>query len=555
MSSPARSLRLGEDFALPLEAVTETFAILGKRGSGKTSTAVVMVEEMISAGLPVVVVDPVGVWWGLRSSADGSGDGLPVVIFGGDHADLPLQETTGTLLADVIIEQRFPAVIDLSALSKSAGRRFMADFAERLYHRNRRALHLVLDEADLHAPQRTAAEGARLLGAIEDLVRRGRARGLGCTLITQRPAVLNKDILGQAEVLITLRMTGPRDVAAIDEWVRLHAQDDDAQEVKGSLPSLPVGTAWVWSPGWLALLQRVAVRARQTFDSSATPKPGQQRVVPERMTPIDLAQLGEQITAWSEQAEQEDAAQLRAQIAILRRQLQDRPVPEPVTVPVLTDDDRALLGRCHEQLTEMAADLATVLARARQAPPRSGGQPHPTPAEDHPPAPVRPDTNGRPELPKAQRALLFVLVQQGRALTAQQLAVLSGYSIRSSSFANALGGLRSAGLALGGRTAIRVTDAGRHAAGEVPPLPQGPALIEYWVSRLGRAERTLLVTLVGCWPQALNADQLSTASGYSRTSSSFTNALGRLRGLGLARGGREAITASDELGSATTHTH
>ncbi len=52
----------------------------------------------------------------------------------------------------------------------------MTDFAERLYHRNRDPLHLVLDEADTFAPQRTDPGGQRLLGAIEDLVRRGRAR-------------------------------------------------------------------------------------------------------------------------------------------------------------------------------------------------------------------------------------------------------------------------------------------------------------------------------------------------------------------------------------------
>ncbi len=92
----------------------------------------------------------------------------------------------------------------------------MTDFAERLYHRNRDPLHLVLDGADAFAPQRTDPGGQRLLGAIEDLVRRGRARGIGLTMISQRPAVLNKDILAQAEVLIALRMTGPRDVAAID---------------------------------------------------------------------------------------------------------------------------------------------------------------------------------------------------------------------------------------------------------------------------------------------------------------------------------------------------
>jgi DNA helicase HerA-like ATPase len=99
------TLEISKDLSLPLEAVTETFAILAKRGKGKTNTAVVMAEEMIAAGLPVVIVDPVGVWWGIRSSADGKGDGLPVVIFGGDHADVPLEETAGELVADVIVDR------------------------------------------------------------------------------------------------------------------------------------------------------------------------------------------------------------------------------------------------------------------------------------------------------------------------------------------------------------------------------------------------------------------------------------------------------------------
>ena len=37
---------------------------------------------------------------------------------------------------------------------------------------------------------------------MEDLVRRGRARGLGITLITQRPAVLNKDVLTQVDGIL-----------------------------------------------------------------------------------------------------------------------------------------------------------------------------------------------------------------------------------------------------------------------------------------------------------------------------------------------------------------
>jgi uncharacterized protein len=83
------TLHLSKDLRLPVEAVTQTVAILAKRGAGKTYTAAVMVEEMLKAGLQLVVVDPVGVWWGLRSSADGQHEGLPIVIMGGEQGDLP----------------------------------------------------------------------------------------------------------------------------------------------------------------------------------------------------------------------------------------------------------------------------------------------------------------------------------------------------------------------------------------------------------------------------------------------------------------------------------
>jgi DNA helicase HerA-like ATPase len=189
------ALRLADDLTLPAEAVTETFAILAKRGAGKTYAAAVLVEEMVTTGLPVCVIDPVGVFYGLRSSADGRSPGLPVVILGGQHADLPLPLEAGAAVADLVIDERVPVVLDLSELSKRGQRRLVADFMEQLFRRNRDPLHVVVDEADLFAPQRGGPDLARLLGAYEDLVRRGRARGLGCTSITQRPAVLHKDIL------------------------------------------------------------------------------------------------------------------------------------------------------------------------------------------------------------------------------------------------------------------------------------------------------------------------------------------------------------------------
>src|SRR5437870_736353 len=99
-------LRISPELELPVEVVTETLAILAKRGAGKTYTASVLVEEMLEARLQVVVVDPIGAWYGLRSSADGKGPGYPIAIIGGDHGDVPLEAAGGHVVADLVVDER-----------------------------------------------------------------------------------------------------------------------------------------------------------------------------------------------------------------------------------------------------------------------------------------------------------------------------------------------------------------------------------------------------------------------------------------------------------------
>ena len=55
--------------------------------------------------------NPMGVWWGLRVGADGRGPGYPVVVFGGEHADLPLDEDKASELADALVATNVSAVI------------------------------------------------------------------------------------------------------------------------------------------------------------------------------------------------------------------------------------------------------------------------------------------------------------------------------------------------------------------------------------------------------------------------------------------------------------
>lgn len=581
-------LSLAADFTVPLDLVTETVAILGQRGSGKTSTAVVVVEEIVGAGHPAIVIDPLGVWWGLRSSADGKHDGLPVVIFGGDHSDVALTEQSGRVIAEAVVTERFAAIIDLSLLSKSASRRFMADFIETLYHRNREALHVVVDEADLFAPQRNLApEAARLLGAMEDLVRRGRARGLGCTLITQRPAVLNKDVLSQASMLVAMRMTGKHDVAAIDEWVRLHADEEDARTLKGSLPSLPIGAAWFWSPGWLGVLEKVQVRRRTTFDSSATPKVGEARRLPKRMAEVDLDSIGAQIAAAAEISKANDPRALRAHVAQLERELAALRAAAPATSTVETVTEYVIDPKAVEAVADLEVRAAAALETAQSVvdqvsriavvleqtelrePTRAASATSPAAVDAPKPRTSSAGAAGTPaaapasledvHLKAGARRLLETLASQHPArLTKTQLATLAKLKVTGGTFSTYWGQIRRLGFVDergSGRDAVfALTPAGFAYLGEdVPSAPMsGQEVIGSYAAVLKAGARQMLMAVVDAWPGQLTREDLATATDLAVTGGTFSAYLGTLRRNGLVDVGPDGVRLAEDLGQSLT---
>jgi len=79
-------IHIGEGLSLPLDWLTLATVIYGARGSGKTSLGRVFAEEVAKSGQRFCAIDLKGDWWGLKSTADGKQDGLPVVVFGGDRA-------------------------------------------------------------------------------------------------------------------------------------------------------------------------------------------------------------------------------------------------------------------------------------------------------------------------------------------------------------------------------------------------------------------------------------------------------------------------------------
>lgn len=258
------TLNLGS-VKVPINAATKTFAILAKRGAGKTYTGAVMAEEFAKNNIPFVVIDPIDVWWGLRVAADGKGKGLPVVVFGVQHEDILLNRDMGRKIAQAVVKENVSCVINTFGLPKAAQRHLLAEFADELININNTPRHIFIEEAHEFLPQRVFGGLGVVFNAVSNLVVMGRNRGIGVTLINQRAATLNKDVLTQIDTLLAFQNTSPQDRKALADWVEYHSAEGDFKKFMDSLPSLPKGEGWIWSPEFMGVFEKIKIRKRETF--------------------------------------------------------------------------------------------------------------------------------------------------------------------------------------------------------------------------------------------------------------------------------------------------
>lgn len=555
----------------PDDATSSTFGIVGQRGTGKSSAAAVIVEELARAGSRVVVCDPTGVWYGLAHA--GRGPGIEkTIILGGEHANAPLEETGGAVVADMVLNADYSVVVlDMKLLRKGAQVRFMADFLEALYHGNRESLMVVIDEAGRFAPQALREKGyaIRLLGAIEDVVKLGRARGLGCILVEQRVAHISKSVFEQIETLISFRLMGPNDRKALSSWIE--AQGDPAleKEAMNAITKAKTGVGLVWSPALLNYFGVVHFKLPTTFDSRRTPRPGERTRAPGERAPVDLEALTKKMSETIQRAKENDPKALREELAKLRSQK-----PEPVVVAppkealdALTKERRAVEAAVNDLTKAMGglALAANVIAEAvwpwqmkQQYGALRDVREHPRPPEAglgfaHVSKIGSIEIPARPRVARSltkaldddfgavrrgdralsgsgEKRILSALVLHGTAISRADLAVVSVMKASGGSFGTYLSRLKVAGhIEIQGDN-VYLTPAGKKAAGIV--LPCGPAEVAAaWRPKFGGGAGRIFDFLYA-QREPSTRDEVATAVEMSSDGGSFGTYLSRLRSAG-----------------------
>ncbi len=412
---------------IPLNAATKTFAILAKRGAGKTYTGTVMAEEFFKNNIPFIVFDPIDVWWGLRVDKNSKDRGLPVIVFGIEHADIPLTREMGRLIAQAIVKDNVSCVISTFGLPKVAQRHLVAEFADEILNINNTPRHIFIEEAHEYVPQRVFGAMGKTFNAVSNLVVMGRNRGLGVTLLNQRAATVNKDVLTQIDTLIAMRSVGPQDRKALREWVEAHAAEGDFDKFIRSLPSLPTGEGWIWSPEFLDIFERIKIRHRNTFHPDRE-KLGAKFEMPH----LDQVDIQGFIERFSESIK----APKQKQIKEKTETIQPKNIESHELITLRNEYESKLLAKDVE-----IRNLQTVIGNVR----RAVGSQIPTIVSTA--ASMDSDTIslwlGKLKNSGAARMFKFLADNPHRKITRTQLALGAGLSARSGTFGTYLSKLKS----------------------------------------------------------------------------------------------------------------
>lgn len=523
----------GAPYPIPDAALDEDIAVLGRKGGGKTFTAKGIVERLLDMRRRVLILDPLGVWAGLRTSADGKRAGYKIAIFGGLHADMPLDPAAAEPLAQIIAVENLPAIIDLSELSKGEQQSFLLSFLRELRRANHDALTVVLEEADVFAPQNPLGDDSKALhGEIDWIARRGRSRGFRLLTITQRPARLSKDVLTQANTLIIHRLPSPQDRRAAEAWVNGNGDQEKSREVFNTLAGLAVGEAWVLAQD-PPMLGRYRFPIIRTLDTSATPKAGEKRIEPKTLAEVDVSGIRDALAAAKAPAG-----------APTRRAVPTAPDPALLKAEYARGHAAGYTLGWREAAQKVNLWASDFLSAQTPMAPNIVAQAAPPPK-----TPVVVDGRAAPsKIGPERRALALLVAIYPAGYTDAQWAIAAGFRRTGGTWGTYKSRLRLAGrIAESGNGIFQATELGVRDCGddiETPPTA-GDGLARWWGAKLG--VRRLMDALIETYPAPVGRLALAEAVGMTASGGTFGSYMSRLRSNGMIEETADGIRISTHL--------
>jgi hypothetical protein len=547
-------------YPIPTDALDDRLGFVGTAGSGKTYNAGSAVERLLNSAARVVIPDPLGVWYGLALDKDGRGPSTfrrkeQLVVFGGPRGDLPITEHAGALIGETVASMAESAIIDMSELgTKAAERRFMLAFLTALHRKQSDSpLHVIFDEADMWAPQRILdkeGEAMKLLGMMETIVRRGRIKGFIPWLITQRPAVLSKNVLSQIDGLISFKLTSAQDRDAIGDWVEGSADKAQWRQMWANMPTLARGEGVIWIPA-RGILKTSQFPEKVTFDSSRTPQRGERAASAVTLQPVNLDSLKARLSQVEAETKANDPKALRAEIAKLKSEARQATPVDPAALEHAESrgyqrgfNEGHAAG--HASGFEAAQNAARdAIARLTRPPVAVVRQPAPPPIQrpvvKRPITPAPAVEDDTPMSPTVRKIIDEIHRANPVALSFEAAALRAAVSRRSSAYEKYRKQVEAS-------HEIERRHDGRFqsAPGYATPMQAGVDPIEAFCSRLPPSYAAML-RAISSYGGPMTKEEVAEAAGVSPTSSGLSSGLRELMALSLIEKDGEAYVIHGDI--------
>ncbi len=191
------------------ELLTGRSCIIGQSGSGKSYAIAVICESLCDNGLGFIIIDTEGEYFSLKEKFN--------LIWStySDEGDLDLRKVDFKRLARQVIKNNVPLIFDVSEAEDPRGE--VGKICKALYDQAtilRIPYLIIIEEADKFCPQRGVC-----VPEVEEISRRGRKRGLGLLVASQRPALINKAVLSQCNIQLIGRLTIDNDIDAVKSFI------------------------------------------------------------------------------------------------------------------------------------------------------------------------------------------------------------------------------------------------------------------------------------------------------------------------------------------------
>lgn len=548
---------LGKNTPLNVQAIIESKLLIQANSGGGKSWAVRRVLEQTYSSVPQIVIDPEGEFHTLREKYE-------YALLGQKGGDGPADVKSAGMLARRLLELNVSAIVDIYELGVRR-QQFVKLFCEALVNAPKELWHpvlIVLDEAHVFCPESGSAN-AESLNAVIDLMTRGRKRGFGVVLATQRIASLHKSAAAECNT----KMIGR---TALDVDIKRAAKDlgftTSLQE--RSLKTLLPGTFYAYGPALSPEVRLITVGAVTTTH----PRAGERAAAPTPPGPKVRKILGQLADLPKEaEAETRSLIELRIQVRELTKDLADArktiPKAETKTIErsVIKPADLERLIKLGDKLDALIPPFIAQIKTARrfEAPPidYKANEAAERALAKH--AAARPKSKlaealdrGLPRrgngvmghaptepLPKGPVKILEALIQYPNGLKGTQIVVLTGY--KATSVLAYTGVLINAGYAdRTDRGTYRVTPTGIALLPDVPQPPTGSELQAWHLSRIPKGEAAILEAAIAAYPSAILKARIEEVTGYKPTSIlAYTGKLAARELLVVERGSYRASEA------------